>query len=70
MGRYRLIRRIRATPEQVFQAFTDPALVADWMDASAVAGPTGPLDVPGSRYTLVIRGPWRFRTVVVRKTRR
>lgn len=66
MGRYRITRRIRATPEQVFQAFTDPVLVADWMDASAVAGPTGPLDVPDSRYTLVIRGPWRFRSVVVR----
>lgn len=69
MGRYRITRRIDATPERVFQAFTDPALVADWMDASAVAGPTGPLDVPGSRYTLVIRGPWRFRTVVVRSER-
>ena len=66
MGRYRITRRIRATPEQVFQAFTDPAFVADWMDASAVARPTGPLDAPGSRYTLVIRGPWRFRSVVVR----
>jgi hypothetical protein len=66
MGRYRITRRIHATPEQVFRAFTDPALVADWMDASAVVSPTGPLDVPGSRYTLVIRGPWRFRSVVVR----
>jgi len=66
MGRYRITRRIRATPEHVFQAFTDPALAADWMDASGVAGSTGPLDVPGTRYTLVIRGPWRFRTVVVR----
>lgn len=66
MGRYRITRRIGATPEQVFRAFTDPALVADWMDASAVRDPTGPLDVPGSRYTLIIRGPWRFRTLVVR----
>lgn len=69
MGRYRITRRIRATPEQVFLAFTDPTLVADWMDASAVADPTGPLDVAGSRYTLIIRGPWRFRTVVVRSER-
>ncbi len=66
MGRYRITRRIRATPEQVFRAFTDPALVADWMDAEAVAGTTGPLDEPGSQYTLIIRGPWRFRTLVVR----
>jgi Polyketide cyclase / dehydrase and lipid transport len=66
MGRYVITRRIGAAPEQVFRAFTDPALVADWMDASAVENPTGPLDVPGSRYTLVIRGPWRFRTTVIR----
>ena len=32
MGRYRITRDIDATPEQVFRAFTDPALVADWMD--------------------------------------
>lgn len=28
--------------------------------------PTGPLDVAGTRFTLVIRGPWRFRTRVIR----
>lgn len=66
MGRYRITRRIAAMPEQVYRAFTDPALVADWMDASAVVSATGPLDVTGSQYTLVIRGPWRFRTIVVR----
>ena len=66
MGRCRITRRIAATPEQVYRAFTDPVLVADWMDASAIVGATGPLDVPGSRYTLVIRGPWRFRTAVAR----
>ena len=66
MGHYRITRRIDATPERVFRAFTDPDLVADWMDASAVADPSGPLDVAGSRYTLVIGGPWKFRTVVVR----
>lgn len=66
MGRYRIARHIGATPEQVFRGFTDPTLVADWLDAAAVTDPTGPLDVAGSRYTLVIRGPWRFRTVVAR----
>lgn len=66
MGRYRITRHIPATPEQVFRAFTDPALVADWMDATAVTDPTGPLDAAGSRYTLVIWGPWKFRTVVAR----
>jgi hypothetical protein len=66
MGRYRITRRIAASPEQVYRGFTDPGLVADWMDASGVLGATGPLDLSGSRYTLVIRGPWRFRTIVVR----
>ena len=66
MGRYRITRQIRATPEQVFRAFTDPALVADWMDGTGVIDTTGPLDRPGTRYTFVVRGPWRFRTEVVR----
>lgn len=66
MGRYRITRHLRATPEQTFRAFTDPTLVADWLDAIAVADPTGPLGVAGTRYRLVIRGPWQFRTEVVR----
>lgn len=66
MGRYRITRRIDAAPEHVFRAFTDPALVADWMAASALQDATGPLDLPGTRYTLVIRGPHRFRTEVLR----
>lgn len=66
MGSYRITRRIDAEPDRVFRAFTDPGLVADWMDASGVIDQTGPLEVADSRYTLVIRGPWRFRTVVVR----
>ncbi len=66
MGRYRITRQIRATPAQVFRAFTDPALVVDWMESSSLIDATGDLDTPGTRYTLVIWGPWRFRTEVVR----
>ncbi|MCI0346668.1 MAG: SRPBCC domain-containing protein [Chloroflexi bacterium] len=66
MGSYRIARRIGAPPEHVFQAFTDPTFVVDWMDAAAVLDPTGPLDEPGARYTLVIAGPHRFDTEVVR----
>lgn len=69
MGRYVLTREIAATPDQVFRAFTEPKLVADWMDAAAVVDDTGPLDVAGNTYALVIRGPWRFRTTVVRVER-
>lgn len=66
MGRYRITRQIRATPAQVFRAFTEPAFVADWMDGTGVIDTTGPLDQPGTRYTFVVWGPWRFRTEVVR----
>ena len=66
MGRYRISRRIRATPDQVFRAFTDPSLLVDWMDATGLLGVTGALDRPGTRYTFVVWGPWRFRTEVVR----
>lgn len=66
MGSYRIRRHIRATPERVFSAFTDPALVVDWMDGTGVIDATGPLDRPGTRYTFVVWGPWRFRTEVVR----
>jgi uncharacterized protein YndB with AHSA1/START domain len=65
MGRYRITRHIGVTPEQVFRAFTDPLLVTDWMEAAALVDATGPLDERGSRYTLVIWGPWKFRTEVV-----
>lgn len=66
MGRYRITRHIRATRERAFRAFTDPALIVDWMDGTGLVDATGPLDVPGTRYTFVIWGPWRFRTEVVR----
>lgn len=66
MGRYRISRQIGATPEQVYRAFTDPALVADWMDGTGVVDATGPLDEPGTCYTFVVWGSWRFRTTVRR----
>lgn len=66
MGRYRIARRIRATPQQVFRAFTDPALVVDWMDGTGVIDATGSLGEPGTQYTFVVWGPWRFRTEITR----
>src|SRR5688572_33364192 len=66
MGSYRITRRIDAPPERVFRAFTEPALVADWMNGTGVVDWTGPLDRAGTKFTLIIRGPWRFRTEVVR----
>jgi uncharacterized protein YndB with AHSA1/START domain len=66
MGRYVLTRQIDAPAARVFRGFTDPDLVVDWMDASAVRDVDGPLDRAGGRYTLVIAGPHRFRSTVVR----
>jgi hypothetical protein len=66
MGQYRLTRRIAAPPEAVFRAFTEPALIADWMAGTGAIDVDGSLDVPGSTYTLVIGGPWRFRVTVIR----
>ena len=69
MGRYRLTRRIKATPDRVFDGLTDPSIVTDWMDLAAIRNATGPLDRPGTRYTMVVRGPWRFRSQIVRAER-
>ncbi len=65
MGSHRYTRHASAAPGDVFRALTDPSLVVDWMDARSIVGTTGPLDAHGSEYTLVIRGPWRFRMAVV-----
>ena len=66
MGQLRMTRHIRATPGAVFRAFTDPDIVADWMEASGIVDQHGALDVVGSTYTLIIWGPWRFRSEVMR----
>ena len=64
MGRNRKTRLIEASPDAVFRAFTDPAILADWMEADGVLDRNGPLEAAGSTYTLVISGPWRFRMLV------
>lgn len=66
MGRYVLTRDIAAPASEVFKAFTDPALAADWLHASGIRDVNGPLDRAGSTYSLVIAGPHRFRSTVVR----
>ena len=66
MGQKRRTRQIDAPAAAVFRAFTDPAIVADWMEADGVVEQRGPLDRDGSTYTLVISGPWRFRMRVTR----
>ena len=69
MGRYTLTRRIPAPAEQVYRAFTEPAMVADWMDMKEVRDVTGPLDAVGSSLLLVVEGPWKFRTRIERAER-
>lgn len=61
MGQKRRTRQIDAPAAAVLRAFTDPVLVADWMEADGIVDQRGPLDAAGSTYTLVIAGPWRFR---------
>ncbi len=66
MGRTRRTRHIEAPPEAVFRAFTDPSIMADWMEADGIVDIRGSLATVDSAYTLVIKGPWRFRTRVSR----
>jgi uncharacterized protein YndB with AHSA1/START domain len=65
MGSYRLSRDIDAPPDRVFAAFTDPELMADWMDLSHVNALSGPFGEPGSTFTMVVAGPHRFRSQVL-----
>jgi hypothetical protein len=65
MGSYRLTREIRATPERVFQGLTDAAVIVDWMDLRSITDATGPLDEAGTRFTMVVRGPWRLQCEVI-----
>lgn len=60
MGSYVLTRRIAAPIARVFEGFTDPALMVDWMDAASITRATGPMDRAGTRYRFNIRGRWGF----------
>ena len=53
MGRTRRTRHIDAPAAAVFRAFTDPALVADWMEADGIVDQRGPLDAAGSGTAVV-----------------
>jgi hypothetical protein len=66
VGRYVLRRQIAAPPERVFQAFVDPALAVDWMDLAAIRNATGPLDTPGTRFKMDVRGRWGFQNEILR----
>ncbi|MCG8689714.1 MAG: SRPBCC domain-containing protein [Minwuiales bacterium] len=53
----RLTRLLPASPERVFDAWTDPESVAVWMCAGTTIGATADLDVRvGGRFTVVMRG--------------
>lgn len=65
--RYLTIDQHVAAPiERVYAACVDPVLMPKWMELQEVIDLTGPLDRAGTRFTQVYRGPWRFRTDVVR----
>ena len=69
MGRYVLTRHIEAAPDHVFDAFTDPILFVDWMDVRGIRDATGPLGTPGTRYLMVVRWRWGFRSEIHRSER-
>ena len=53
MGEYRFSILIRATPERVFDAFTDLDRMPEWVGGvTSVTDRTGPVDQPGTRYTV------------------
>lgn len=57
---------IRATPEQVWRSYADPATVPDWQTGTPVIHEVkGPPGVPGSTY-VSRRGPFAARTTVLR----
>jgi len=57
---------VAAPIERVYAAYVDPDLMPKWLELRAVADLKGPLDQAGTLFTQVFRGPWRFRTEVVR----
>lgn len=53
MGDYRFVIHVEAAPEQVFDLWTDLDRLKDWVEGvTKVSDVTGPLDVPGTRYTV------------------
>jgi len=53
MGTYRFTIRVEASPETVFSAWTDLDRMTEWVGGvTGVSGLSGPIDVPGTRYTV------------------
>ena len=60
---------IRATPERVFDAFTDLDLMREWVGGvTRITDRTGPVDRAGTRYTVHF-GPMRSPTEVLEAER-
>lgn len=65
MAEYRFSILIDATPERVFDLFTDLDRMGEWVGGvTRVTDRTGPIDRPGTRYTVWF-GPMRSRTEVL-----
>lgn len=65
MAEHRFSILIRATPERVFEAFTDLHLMRQWVGGvTRVTDRTGPVDRVGTRYTVHF-GPMRSPTEVL-----
>ena len=65
MAEYRFSILVHASPQRVFDAFTDLDLMARWVGGvKRVTDRTGPVDRPGTRYTVWF-GPMRSPTEVL-----
>jgi uncharacterized protein YndB with AHSA1/START domain len=53
VGTHRFEIHVDAPPEVVFDLWTDPDRVHEWIEGlTGVTGVTGPIDQPGTRYTV------------------
>jgi uncharacterized protein YndB with AHSA1/START domain len=51
-------RALKATPAEVFRAWTEPALMADWWGPHTFTNPVCEVDLrPGGAWRIVMRGP-------------
>ena len=65
MAEHRLTIDIAATPEEVFARWMDLGRMIEWVGGvTGVTNVTGPIDVPGTRYTVRF-GPMRSQTEIL-----
>ena len=65
MSEYQFVLHIDAPPERVYDAWTDLSRMPEWVEGvTKVTDITGPIDQPGTRYTVRF-GPMKSPTVII-----